>query len=92
MPNSDGKKIKLYSSPSFLVSDANAVQFKSTTSVLETHTFTLFSQKSKIINPQKILKKFSLNPNIKDGIGEETVPGSIGMLINGVEISNYKTF
>jgi len=92
VPNSGGKKIKLFSSPSFLISDANAVQFKSTTSVLETHTFTLFSQKSRIINPQKILKKFSLNPNIKDGIGEETVPGSIGMLINGVEISNYKTF
>ena len=92
VPNSDGKKIKLYSSPSFLTSDANAVQFKSTTSVLETHTFTLYSQKSRIINPQKILKKFTLNPNIKDGIGEETVPGSIGMLINGVEISNYKIF
>jgi len=90
--NSDGKKIKLYRSPSFLVSDANSIQFKSTTSELETHTFTLYSQKSRIINPQKILKKFSLNPNIKDGIGKETVSGSIGMLINGVEISNYKTF
>ena len=90
---SDTKQIKLYTSSSFLYSDTYAVQFKSPTPTLkETHTFTLYSQKSKILNPQKILKKFSLNHNIKNGISEETVPGSIGMLINGVEISNYKTF
>jgi len=99
VPNSDSKKIKLYTSASFLVSDTNAVEFKSaafsegepSSPVLETHTFTLFSQKSRIINPQKILKKFSLNHNIKNKIGENTIPGSTGMLINGVEISNYKT-
>ena len=88
---SNNKQIKLYTSSSFLISDTNAVEFKSNTEVLETHTFTLFSQRSKIINPQKILKKFSLNHNIKNGIGENTIPGSTGMLINGVEITNYKT-
>ena len=25
-------------------------------------------------------------------VGEKTIPGSTGMLINGVEILNYKTF
>jgi hypothetical protein len=90
---SNNKQIKLYtSSSSFLYSDANSIQFKSPTPTLGSHRFILYSQKSNIINPQKILKKFSLNPNIEDGIGEKTVPGSIGMLINGVEISNYKTF
>ena len=99
LSGSNKKKIKLYTSPSFLDSNLNAVQFKSVSSegaasspVLGTHTFTLYSQKSEILNPQKILKKFSLNPNIKNGNLEETIPGSIGMLINGVEISNYKTF
>ena len=88
---SDTKKIKLYNSLSFINSDANSVQFKSPTSTLETHNFILYSQKSETLNPQKILKKFTLNPNIENGIGQKTIPGSIGMLINGVEISNYKT-
>jgi hypothetical protein len=86
------RKIKLFASSSFLDSDSNSIQFESSTSTLETHSFTLYSQKSKTINPQKVLKKFTLDPNIKNGIGEITNPGKIGMLINGVEISNYKTF
>ena len=86
------RKIKLFTSSSFLDSDSNSIQFDSPTSTLETHTFILSSQKSEIINPQKVLKKFSLEPNIKNGTGELTNPGKIGMLINGVEISNYKTF
>ena len=86
------KKIKLFTSPSFLDLDSNCIQFESSTATLETHSFTLFSQKSEIINPQKVLKKFTLQPNIKNGTGEVTNPGKTGMLINGVEISNYKTF
>lgn len=89
---SNPKKIKLFTSNSFLSSESNALQFSSSTTPLETHNFTLYSQRSKTINPQKVFKKFTLNPNIKNGVGEKTVPGSIGMLINGVEISNYKVF
>ena len=89
---SNPKKIKLFTSNSFLDSDSNAVQFESSTIPLETHSFVLYSQKSRTINPQKVLKKFTLNPNIKNGTGEKTIPGTTGMLINGVEISNYKTF
>ena len=37
------------------------------------------------------LKKFPLIENIDTGNGEPTLPGPIGMLINGVEISNYKS-
>ncbi len=29
--------------------------------------------------------------NIKNGKDETTIPGSTGMLINGVEINNYKS-
>ena len=86
------KKIKLFTSSSFLNLDSNSLQFESSTSTLETHSFISYSQKSETINPKKVLKKFTLNPNIKNGNGELTVPGKVGLLINGVEISNYKTF
>ena len=85
--STDKKQIKLYSSRSF-VGGSNFLKFAPQT---DGHRFTLFSQRSNVIGPQKILKKFSLNPNIKNGKGEETTPGTTGMLINGVEISNYKS-
>ena len=50
------------------------------------HTFTLYSQKSGKIGSQKLLKKFPLPVNIKNGNNELTIPGNVGMLINGVEI------
>ena len=37
------------------------------------------------------MKKFPLNPSLKDGGVDVTIPGSIGKMINGVEIFNYKT-
>ncbi len=88
----DPKNIKLYTSPSFIDDDANALQFSFPISGIGTHSFISYSQKSKILDSNKILKKFTSNPNIKDGVGEKTIPGSTGMLINGVEIFNYKTY
>ena len=88
----DTKNIKLYSSPSFIEDDSNALQFSAPPSGIGTHSFVLYSQKSKLIDSSKVLKKFTLNPNIKSGDGEETTPGPTGMLINGVEIHNYKTY
>ena len=85
--STDKKQIKLYSSRSF-VGGSNFLKFAPQT---DGHRFTLFSQRSNVIGPQKVLKKFSLSPNIKNGKGEETTPGTTGMLINGVEISNYKS-
>ena len=90
--SSNPKKIKLFTSLSFLIDDVNAVEFESATTTLETHTFVLYEQRSQIIDPQKVFKKFNLNQNITNGTGEKTTPGTTGMLINGVEISNYKTF
>ena len=37
-----------------------------------------------------MLKRFSINP-VFDGAKRETSPGTIGMLVNGTEISNYKS-
>ena len=93
---SNPKGIRLYFSKSFIGSD-NYIIFTDSffsNSIFNTsniHKFTLYSQKSGIISPQKLLKKFPLIENIDTGIGEPTIPGSIGMLINGVEITNYKS-
>ena len=83
-------QIRLYSSRSFIPID-DYVEFEPLSSGTGSHTFTLLENSGKKIGPQKSLKKFALNPNIESGYGIETVPGTVGMLINGVEITNYKS-
>ena len=83
-------KIRLYSSLSF-VGTNDFLRFSDSNFVNQTHRFTLYSQKSGIIGGQKLLKKFPLFESIDTGTGELTLPGSVGMLINGVEINNYKS-
>ncbi len=83
-------KIRLYSSLSFVGTDS-FLTFSDSNFVNQTHRFTLYSQKSSIIGAQKLLKKFPLSQSIDTGTGELTLPGSVGMLINGVEINNYKS-
>jgi hypothetical protein len=85
---SNNKRIKLYSSPAFV--GVTPLKFKVPESGLDTQSFTLYSQRSGQIGVQKILKKFPLQSRIKSS-GIETIPGVTGMLINGVEISNYKS-
>ena len=87
--SSDSKKIRLYSSRSF-IDGSSFLKFSVPDSGIDTHTFTLYSQRSSEIGTQKILKKFPLKSEIKNP-GKETIPGTVGMLINGVEISNYKS-
>jgi len=87
---SQNNKIKLYESPSFIESDT-PIEFSSTNSS-GSHTFTLARQKTGLIYPQALLSKFPSGQNIKNGTGVKTLPGSVGLLINGVEISNYKSF
>lgn len=82
-------QIKLYQSRSLIESDSY-VEFSSSDSS-GSHTFILSSQREGLIYPQKLLKKFPLSQNIKNGNNTSTPLGSIGMLINGVEIINYKS-
>lgn len=84
------KKIRLYSSRSFINGD-QYLTYNSPTISVGSSTFTLSSQKSSQIGPQKLLKKFPLKQDVENGTGELTIPGSVGMLINGVEIQNYKS-
>jgi hypothetical protein len=83
-------KIRLYSSLSFVGTDS-FLTFSDANFVNQTHRFTLYSQKSGVIGAQKLLKKFPLSESIDTGTGELTIPGSVGMLINGVEVNNYKS-
>jgi len=87
---SPANKIRLYESKAF-VGTNQYVTFTSGNFISQTHTFTLYSQRSSKISAQKLLRKYPLNTNITNGTNEVTIPGSIGMLINGVEIKNYKS-
>ena len=82
----DDDIIKLYGS-NFLIGSGNNLSLLGD----GIHTFTLDSQKSGIVGPQKLLKKFSIDQKLVDGKKEKTIPGGIGLLKNGVEIANYKS-
>ena len=81
-------RVKLALSKSFL--DAQSfVRF--TPSNNGPHEFILSEQRVDEIQPQKLLKKFPLSQNLMSGNDTTTEPGPTGMLINGVEIVNYKS-
>ena len=82
------QEIRLYASKE-VIGTSNYLSFGELTS--GTHNFVLNSQKEKVLSPQKILRKFPLSVNIGDGDSDATIPGHVGMLVNGVEISNYKS-
>jgi len=88
----DPKQIKLYRSLAFVVTD-EPIRFSEPVGLGSTaiHAFTLDSHANRLIGPEKVLKKFPIEANIKTGQGSETIPGSTGMMVNGVEILNYKS-
>ena len=87
-------EFKLYGSISLVESGSNltfGIPSTSTSDNIGSHKFVLNSQKDSELGIQKLFRKFPLEKNIEQGSGELTVPGTTGMLINGVEISNYKS-
>ena len=83
-------KIKLYKAPAFIeVNDF--IEFGVPAITNTSHSFTLGNQYNKLIAPQKLLKKFPINVNQNTGTNVETIPGPVGMLIDGVEIENGKS-
>ena len=83
-------KFKLYGSASLIGSSSN-LTFAVPISGIATNNFVLESQKETELGVQKLLRKIPLEKNIKLGEGQLTTPGSTGILINGVEIQNYKS-
>jgi hypothetical protein len=84
-------QIRLYNSRSFISSGTNYLEFGSLPMGSGYHKFILNGQYNNHISSQKLLKKFPLFENIQNGSKKITVPGKTGMLIDGVEIENYKT-
>ena len=87
---SNPNQIRLYRSRSF-IPIADFEEFEALPSGSGTHTFSLVGIIDQKIAAQKLLKKFPLNPNITNSSSIPTTPGTTGMLINGVEIRNYKS-
>ena len=83
-------EFQLHGSQSTIASGSN-LTFQIPISGIGTHTFVLNSQKDSEISPQKLLRKIPLEKNIRLGSGQLTPPGKTGILINGVEINNYKS-
>jgi hypothetical protein len=81
-------QIRLYVSRSFIGTE-NYIKIKELPA--GTHTFILNKQKENLISSQNLLKKFPINPTILTESIDVTQPGTVGMLVNGVELSSYKS-
>ena len=89
---SQTNQIKIYPSRSFIIPDADGTEKNlQLLSATGKHTFTFNSQQNGQINAQGLLKKFPIESNIKSGQSAQTNAGPTGMLVNGVEVINYKT-
>ena len=90
----DKKKVQLYRSRSLIDAD-NATtptrEYFSAPATSGFHKFTLVTQKTQFIHPQKLLRKFPYTLDVKTGENTLTAPGALGMLVNGVEVINYKS-
>jgi len=84
-------KIKLFDSPSFIYSSQYKRFSPLTISDSNQQVFILDSQYDKEIESQKLLRKIPIGKNIVDGNVERTTPGGVGISVNGVEITNYKS-
>ena len=90
----DKKKIQLYRSRSLIIADNDTSPTREYFSAPTTsgfHKFTLVTQKTQFIHPQKLLRKFPYSLDVKTGENTLTAPGALGMLVNGVEVINYKS-
>ena len=84
----NGQDFSIYTSR-FNIGTSSTITFKLPEGTV--HNFVLFDQISEKISGQKILRKIPFSKNIQVGTGQETDVETTGILINGVEISNYKS-
>ena len=87
-------KIKLYPSRSFIASGLAQEFTPPTTSGY--HDFVRVEQARKSIFPSRVLKRFVLEQDLEAGSNQvtssdQTLDGNTGILVNGVEINNYKS-
>ena len=84
-------KIRLYISSSLLSSGTDFIEFNANPDTSATHTFTLLTQKSRVISPAPILRKYPLNRTITNAENSDRGSSHIGQLIDGVQISSPKS-
>ena len=84
-PNQDITKIRIFNSNA-QIGTASTVQVGPTTSTTDVHRFVLKRHSSRILDADKILRKFPLSQNLFVTSKQETPTNDIGMLINGVQI------
>ena len=92
---SSPNQIQLFASRAFIKADL-PVYFTPPTQATGTHDFILSSQGNRSLFPARPIRRFILEQDLKSGkeqrtTSEVTSDGNTGMLINGVEILNYKT-
>jgi hypothetical protein len=85
-------QIRLYVSRSFIPIN-DYLEFSPLTANSGSHTFILSSQKNIYFEPQKLLRKFNFTEQkpSESNFEDFTKIGPTGMLVNGVEIYNYKS-
>ena len=83
-------KIYVYASKALLQGNEYVrLDYSSPTSTLiGIHTFTLRRHEDRVLSPNQILRKFSLKTSLSDMKSEKRNLGSIGVLIDGVQISS----
>ena len=84
-PNQDITKIRIFNSNA-QIGTASTVQVGPTTSTTDVHRFVLKRHSSRILDSDKILRKFPLSQNLFVTSKQEIPTNDIGMLINGVQI------
>jgi hypothetical protein len=90
---SPANRIQLYTSRAFI--KANLPEYFNPTGVGGTHDFILASQGKREIFPSRPIRRFTLEQELKSGresttTSEITADGNTGMLVNGLEVLNYK--
>ena len=88
---SPANKVRLYFARSFIFSGDNIKINESVVDNSGGHKFILAQQNDKKISGQKLLKRFPISRSLDTEANVDTVAGTTGLLINGVEIGNYKT-
>ena len=84
-PNQDITKIRIFNSNA-QIGTASTVQVGPTTSTTDVHKFVLKRHSSRVLDADKILRKFPLSQNLFVTSKQEIPTNDIGMLINGVQI------
>ena len=84
-PGQDITKIRIFNSLA-QIGSASTVQVGPTTSTTDIHRFVLQKHSSRILEPDKIIRKFPLSQNLFVASNQDIPTNDIGILINGVQI------